>query len=155
VNVSCGESDMPAAVLSTGMIALSPNEADVRRIAGAGGAAGAPPAPRWPPPAAACWAAATAVRITAAMIVVAATRIRIDGLEIGGSRRAAAVPILDRAVHRLQEAKQAAIRSVAQHVAARLHRVARLHVLGGHALALQLVAARGFERPDLRVAALR
>src|SRR4051812_35132294 len=64
VHVSCGDLDMPAAVLIGGITAPSPNDRDVTRIAGCAGAAGAPPA-RCPPAAGACCAAAAAAIDTA------------------------------------------------------------------------------------------
>src|SRR3954468_7055171 len=76
-------------------------------------------------------------------------------LEILGGCGVAAVPVLDRAVFRLQEPEQAAVRAVAQDVAARLDRVARLHVFRRDADALEAVAAGRFKRPDVRLAALR
>src|SRR4051812_14921271 len=64
-HVSCGDFESPAAVLMGGITAPSPNDLDVRRMAGGAGAAGAPPPARCPPPAGACCAAAAATIDTA------------------------------------------------------------------------------------------
>src|SRR4029450_6926678 len=72
-----------------------------------------------------------------------------------GPRSIPAVPVLDCAVARLQEAKQASVGLVPQRMASRLDAIACLDGLARYTDLLELTPSRRFERPHLGRTALR
>src|SRR5688572_19517779 len=71
--------------------------------------------------------------------------------EVRGYRQLAAVPVLHRAVLRLDEPEEAPARAVAQRMAAHLDALARLERIARHADALQTGPAGRLERPCLQL----